>query len=283
MSSPISKLRRVQELFDAGKHLWVNDPSGEPIHFWVVKPTTFIRDEAIKDARSARARALLAWDANDDEKASALSDVTDLSHEEKAEILARGEESEHIRLAADEIKTEPEWAERLEALRSADLDGATEDELEAVSAATQEFNLELVKRAQERYDEEYAALVSEDDEALTKKLMQRQRDRAGAAAFAEARRVTELWRCLRDCSPVEKDGTLDHSPCGGHRVQLVEKRSGIRTDLPDEIIARASDALAEMQMSEAEAGNSAAPSVSSGPWEPRSTPEGSTPSTPTEM
>src|SRR6185295_19101865 len=87
----------------------------------------------------------------------------------------------------------------------------------------------------------------------------------GISAFEEERWATLLYYAVRDCAGrVPKDGTVadvDHSKCTHPR--LLEAKREVR-ELPDGFREMVEPVLRESLMNQAEAGNSAAPTSSSG-------------------
>jgi len=275
-----TKFRRIQELFDLGEVIEIEDPKGGPITVWVSKLNSFEHEEAMRDARAHRARQVIAFDRDPDQKIALDEVVRSTSDAEIIQVLMYDREMEHLRLARNEVRTDKAWQERLEALDRADLDGATDAQAAALEEVSREFDAAVHKiraRLAIEYNDELQGSTREE---LEKLYVEQFRNMTGVHAFREGMRQTELFFALRDCSAVSDGDGWVHKGCD-HSVRLLDSRADV-TSLPDAVLNEAVEVL-NRQMSDDEAGNSGAPSVSSGPSGQRAVQEASVPSSPVEM
>lgn len=274
------KFRRLQELFEVGEVIVV-EKDGEEIPMWVAKISSFEREEATRDGRAQRARQMLAWDRDEDQQMAMRVLLDDSTNEDLVQTLMYDKDLEHMRLAGNEVRTDKTWKERLEALDRIDLDGLTDEQAQTMVQVADEFNAAVAavraRLAKDLHDE----LAELDREELEKRYTAAFRQMIGAQSFREAMRQSELFFALRDCSATRVDGDWDHSRCAAHQERLLETRSEV-LGLPEPVIAKAADIL-NRQMTEEEAGNSGAPSVSSEPSGQRAVQEASALSSRTGM
>lgn len=289
MKGRLAKLRRVQDLFTEGKVVFLErqdpnyqEPVAEP--FWVSKPTAFERDEALKDARAARARRAIRFDTDPDEQEIVQGQLHAMTSDDVIDTLIGAKGNEHYIKALDELKADEDWAERIDVLDRAgledDRDSTVEDRavmrtitteyLAAIDELTKKYNAEL--------REELAQL---DGAELRKRYRETWRDMTAFEAFMETRRVTEIYFALRVCEGTRVDGEWSHVDCD-HRERLLDKRDQV-FDLPDALLQAVRATLEGLQMTPREAGNSDAPLTSSGSSEQPSEQEGSTGSGQEEM
>lgn len=284
MNGRLAKLRRVQELFTEGRIVVLGDgESSEP--FWVMKPTAFERDEALKDARAARARRALRFDRDETEKSLVNEQLDQLDRDALINSLIGAKGNEHYVKALDAVRADKDWAERIEVIDRGGLEAdrdANDGDRDTVQSIVADY-LAHVSELQQGYADDLRSELNDlTDAELREQYRQTWREMTSFEAFMETRRVTELYFALRLCeaTPVEGSGDWDHSECD-HRVRLLDKRDDVY-DLPDSLLTVLRDALEELQMAPREAGNSAAPATSSGSSGPRSEEADSPASGPTE-
>lgn len=275
---------RIQDLFREGTILVLKheSPDGtERIPVYVKKLNALEKDEAIKDARAARARRMLTFDRDEDEQLTLTSMLESIDDTELVEDLLRRKAGELLMKAEDEVRADKSWAERLEAIdRSAIAkDGnLPKEEQDLLSAITKEFSTAVDKAHAKLMRTHKRDLDAMSRSELEKDYRTAWRDMLGATAFYETRRQTELWYALREAE-VDLDGdgepiesTLKVGP------RICETRAAVN-DLPDHVVTQVLTVL-DGEMTSREAGNSDAPSASSGSSERASAEAASTPSTP---
>lgn len=299
MSRSPSKLRRIQDLLTEGKVLDI-PADGETIRLWIAKPTAFERDEAASDGRSARALRSLKFDADEGEQAILTDRLKTLGRDKIVEGLAQAKSNDFYLQAMDEINADPEWNERMEALRRGQaliddaggrLDVTDEDErsrlgeeLELLRQLNTDYLVHLDGLIKKFTDEHKAELTDLTEDKLDAEYRKAWREMAGSQAFMTERRITELWYAVRDCEGVEdeagKDG-FNHSRCNGHLRKLAEFRHEVNA-FPDILLVMAREVLEDLNMSPQDAAFSDAPTSSSASSERPSEAAESEPSTPVE-
>jgi len=280
---------RIQDLFREGQVVVLDhaDADGkivERIPVYVKKLNALEKDEAIKDARAARARRMLTFDRDEDEQVTLTSMLEGITDDELVSDLMRRKAGEFLAKAEDEIRADKSWKDRLEAIDRAAIasDGRISDEEQKLlNDLAREFQA-AIEKAHQKLLRQYSRDLSGTPRAeLEKDYRQAWRDMLGATSFYEARRQTEIWYALRECEvQLADDGepllsTLKVGP------RLCESRADVN-DLPDHVIEKVITVL-DGEMTSRESGNSDAPSASSGSSEPRSAEAASQPSTPGAM
>jgi hypothetical protein len=275
-------LKRIQDLFRRGDVV-VLESGGEKIPVYVAKLNALEKDESVKDARSARARRMLAFDRDEDEQAQIevlLGGMTDL---DVSTDLLRRKNGELLLKADDELRADTKWKERLEILdrRQLSKDGkVTEQEQELILAVAIEYNVEVEKIHAKALRIAKRELDATPRPELEKEYRRAWREMLGSTSFYENRRQTEIWYSLRECEVAfDDDGQPDLATLVvGQRV--CSDRASVN-DLGDEVIKSVLLAL-DGEMTSREAGNSDAPSASSGSSGQQNVEADSKPSTPKE-
>lgn len=281
-------LQRIQDLFRKGDVLVLDgtDPeTGElqKVIVYVTKLNALEKDEALKDGRAARARRMLAFDRDEDQQVTLEVLLKDMSDRDIVEDLLHRKAGEYLLKAEEEVRADKKWKERLEAIdRSAIAqDGAvSEQEQQLLVDLTMEFTQAVDKAQQKLLRTEKRDMDATPREELDKVYRVAFREMQGATAFYENRRQSEVWYALRECE-VELDA--DDLPVPGTLKVggLVCPTRAEVNNLPDEIVSEILRVL-DGEMTSREAGNSGAPSASSGSSEQHGAEEDSKPSTPTE-
>lgn len=285
-----NKLRRIQDLFREGD-ITILEPrhpeTGEVldrIPVFVKKLSALEKDEAVKDARAARARKMLAFDRDEDEQVTLTSMLGSFSDDDLREDLLRRKAGEFLLKAEDEVRADKSWRERLDAIDRSALgeDGKVPAEEQALlEELVNEFQQAITKAQSRLMRVHLGELKKEGREELEASYRTAWREMLGSTAFYEARRQTEVWYALRDCQvQLDEDGdpiltTLEV----GERICATRAEVN---DLPDDVITQVLRVL-DGEMTSREAGNSDAPSASSGSSEQRSAAEASRPSSPRGM
>jgi len=273
---------RIQDLFREGDVL-VLEAGDERLPVYVKKLNALERDETIKDARAARARRMLTFDRDEDEQLTITSMLESITDEELVEDLVRRKAGEFLAKAEDEVRADKSWKERLEAIDRSALanDGKLSDqEQRLLNDVTREFQAAIEKAHQKQLRQYMRDLQGTPRADLEKDYREAWREMLGSTAFYETRRQTEIWYALRECEVELVDGVPDLSTLKvGQR--LCDQRADVN-DLPDDVIRRVLQVL-DGEMTSRDAGNSDAPSASSGSSERRSAEAASQPSTPGAM
>lgn len=263
------KLRRVTDLFVRGTAVDLTGDGTELV--FVKKPNAFERGEADLDGRAARQLRMAALERADNGRSSTISLAAErLDDDELLEGALTQDKNRAYLLAVDDVKAEEGWFDRLEMLERTDerlADGAelSEEEQAEFGEVNGQYIAAVTKAHEQRIADLRAEHAEDTREQLVKAYVKVWVDLEGVAAFEEERWTTLLYYALRDCvARVPKDGALsevDHSKCTHPR--LVETKREVR-ELPDEFRELVEPALRELLMNQAEAGNSAAPTSSSG-------------------
>lgn len=274
-------LQRIQDLFRRGEVLAFGE-GDDAVFVYVAKLNAFEKDESMKDARSARARRMLAFDRDLDERDRVELIPRDLGKDELIVDHLNRRAGELLLKAEDEVRSDTKWVERLLVLDRSELvtdEHTNNEDMAMITALATEFD-QAVQSVQSRMVLEYKSELSEKDEdELVKLWVSAWREMLGSTAFFETRRQSEIWFALRDCVVPIVDGKPDlEAAIIGNR--LIVSRSEVN-DLPDAVVVRILQSL-DAEMTAQDAGNSDAPSASSGSSERQSAAEASKPSIPTE-
>lgn len=278
----VNKLLRVQQLFMPGEILVTRDGAGEVAElFWVAKLNTFEKQEVDKDAQTGRVRAMLALDANADEQAKIDELVASKTDDELIGHITYTKQLEHFTKARHEVYADPDWKERLEAIDRQDLEGATDEEIEAVNQIALAYQAEATKRKARIDLDFHEEMLAIGRAELEKGFRKSYREQIGGNGWHEYKRRSEVLFALRDCQAVVVDGEWDHAACGYHREPVLESKDDLNL-VPDLVMEQFNEIWDRLHVTEEQAGNSDAPSASSGSLERQKLAEASTPSIPTE-
>jgi hypothetical protein len=278
------KLRRVTDLFVRGTTVDLTGDGTELV--FVKKPNAFERGEADMDGRAARQlrMATLERDGNDRSSAIELA-ASRLSDGELLEGAITQEKNRAYLLAIDDVKADQKWFDRLEMLERTDQrikDGVelSEEERAEFNQANADYIAAINASHEQRVADLKAEHAGQSHEDLVKEYVQVWVEMEGMAAFEEERWTTLLYYAVRDCvAKVAKGGRVedvDHSKCTHPR--LLDTKRDVR-ELPDEFRELVEPVLRESLMNQVEAGNSAAPTSSSGSSEQHDAEAESEPST----
>ena len=277
-----SKLLRVQQLFMPGEILVVRDGADEVVElFWVAKLNTFEKQEVDKDAQTGRVRAMIALDANADEQMKIDEMVAGKTDDEIVGNLAYDRQLDHLVKARHEVYADLEWKERLELLDRKGLEGATEEEVDAMNQVALDFQAEVTKRKARIDVDFHEEMLSVGRPALEKAFRKSFREVVGGNGYWEYKRRSEVLFALRDCQAVIVDDDWDHGACGYHRDQVLGEMADLNL-VADQVMEQFNEVWDRLNITEEQAGNSGAPSASSGSLERQKLVEASTPSIPTE-
>jgi len=273
-------LQRIQELFRQGTVVRL----GDDITLWVKKLNALEKDEAVKDGRQARALRMIAFDRSEDEQAQIGLAVEEMSNDDLQRMLLDRSAGELLLKADEEVRADEKWRERLDAIeRSGLMQSTRRSEQEDRTLA------ELLVEFQEAVNKEHRLLMRQELQDLKKKSREELqsafraawRERLGIDAYHASKEQSEIWMSLYECTvQFDEDGDPDLKTLKVGE-QVCADRAEVLT-LPDEVLLQVRAALAN-EMTARDAGNSDAPSASSGSSGQRSEEADSNPSTPTEM
>jgi len=263
------KLRRVTDLFVKGTTVDLSGDGTELV--FVRKPNAFERGEAEMDGRAARQLRMATLEREGNDRASTIEmAAARLSDEDLLEGSLTQERNRAYLLAIDDVKTDEVWFERMEMLERTDQrirDGAvlTEEEQVEFNTVNGEYMDAVNGFHEQRMADLRAERAGESHEDLVKAYVTVWIELEGVATFEEERWTTLMYFAVRDCvGKVPKGGSVadvDHTKCTHPR--LLDTKKDVR-ELPDELRDMIEPVLREQMMTQAEAGNSAAPTSSSG-------------------
>lgn len=277
-------LATIMDLFVEGTVASVEAPDGRLLPTWVNKLNTFEKEDCDRLGRGARAKRILAWDADEEEQAIFEYETGGYSDDELADALKAQVAAKHYYEAVQEIRTLPEWADRLEYLANAEILEVTSpessDEDKAMFEQITTEYMTAVGTIQDRLQREFREdLLAKGREQMKKDYKAAWRDAEGMRAYYAERRVAEIFFATRECkAKVGDTGEWDHARCN-HEVRLMANRGQVKA-LPDKLRMAIIAAIEALDITPDEAGNSDAPMASSEPSEPQSVVEESTASTP---
>lgn len=230
-------IARIEELFSEGEAISVKNSRGQ-MSFWVKKLNAFERDEAIKDARGARAQRMLTFDDDEGEQASIKLQMQEMSKSQLVEDLLHREAASFMLEADAAVRAEKEWQEKLVALDRADLEGSEPSEAQqrTMNKITAEFQSAVLLEQQKRLREKKAEYDAMSVDDLHEAYRAAYREMLGATAFHEEKSTTEIWYALYDVE-VELDDN-------GEPIQDTAK-PGARTLKSRDEVNRLPDAVTE--------------------------------------
>lgn len=232
-------LRRITELFIEGTECVLDE--NEPVLVWVNKLNPFEIDEARKDGQSARTRFTLALEDPRSEE-SQLFDLQASRVEDEAIVLglAASKRNEDMVAANEDLRADPEWADKVNLLDRADEQIGTrppgDPERDTVDRVMAEYWAELDERVEAKRAERVADFKSLPREELRAKYRKEWIEQRGNDAFLMEFRITELFFCLRECKATARDdnGRWQHTLCD-HRQKLLDDRAQVRS-LPEGLV-----------------------------------------------
>lgn len=286
-------IRRITDLFIEGETvLCGRDDENKPIVIWVNKLNSFEVEEARRDGLAARGLRLIQLQKDDDPEFVSLRSIVDTWDQDTLAQRYVEQHDDQIGLEAlNAVESNKQWREKADTIRRASTiladEGAdpSDQRFQALQELNDEF-LERINKERERIaKEKLADAKTMSRKALEKAFYERWRFEQTAGDFMTARRQTELFFAMRECSAVDGDrderGRIqwDHSSCTHRR--LLNERSQVR-DLPEALLEKVQDALDRVTVGAREAGNLDVPASSSASSEQPKQAEESTPSIPVE-
>ncbi len=280
------RLRRVTDLFETGRELVLADNDAEPVLVWISKLNTFERGDTQRDASAARARRVAGLTDDSDEIRAIVVQLRAKPRDQKVEFIVAPQVTQAFFAAQDDVRADPEWKANLELLERHDALEAggsppSDDERDAIAKIRADYEAAVEAALEVRKKDLVAELEGIPEEELDAKYLDVARQNLGSNAFFEEYNRSELYFALRDCDGRRrKNGAgYDHATCTHQR--LLPSKAAL-SSLPEELLERFKQVLADMTMTPGEAGNSDAPASSSESSGQASSAEDSPPSTPTE-
>jgi hypothetical protein len=276
-------LARLTQLFAEGKELVLTPPGGgEPEVLWIAKLNAFEEEQANQAGRVARARLINAiksegtpeWEWLQGQKVDTLSIAM-------VESIVGSKESELFVKAINDLRSDPEWREKLEIM-----DHSDEDELVGIEqSAHNRLKAEHAEALLSRHDERKAELREELGQ-LARPHLEEQYEQAflneqGMAAFGLERARQHIYLSMRSCEaspPTGDNARWDHSSCD-HQLRYLASASEV-AQLPQSIREKVEDAYNEIALAPSVARFTDALASSSESLEPSAMEADSTPSGP---
>ena len=279
----LKKFYRLTDLFTRGKPVVIGTPGYDAMVVWVTHLNAFERSEVQKDGAAGRAKRLHLMRPEDDEMVIVEQTIIESDRTSLIDQLVRNKANDNYMKALDEIRTDKEWREKIEALERGDQllkdQGDAVDDQEVTRLA--ELNsayLDELNRIQAMFDEETRAETENlTDEEVREAFRDSVRTFMATSAWLEEARISEIYYALRECNADPHEPHI-HTSCD-HSVKLCPTRADVRA-LPDLVINAVRDAINELTVPLRDAGNSDAPRSSSASSERQDVAEESTLSTP---
>lgn len=277
MATPTQKrerFKKLTDLFVQGTHVELPDGS----YLWVKVLNTYERDECLSMAQVARSRLIMALKEKGEERLKVEGHMAEVGMDAIAHELADVKVEDIWLRLANQVRDDPEWAERVRILDETDtsVDEATlsVEERELIAKLQDEFASELDRRRGEERELALSDYQSMDDEQLEKAYLEAWLDKRGSSAGSREFGLAEiaLSTFFSDATEADLDG--DHGT--GERV--FETTGEVR-HAPSELQDRIRAAIAELNMSERDPKDSGSRPASSDSSPTPNEPAGSTPST----
>lgn len=275
-------LKRLTDLFEEGTVLQVVANDGSVIPFWIAKPNPFEEEQATHEARTARARLILAIkEVGTDESKLFEAGISEMTEPEMVDQLVADKTIELTAKAIREVQHSEDWGEKLRlAEQSADqIRDLPEDDPErvAIEKVTQEATDEIDRITAASVEALHAELSDLTRQRLVERMLENYAERRGMARFTEVRTIHQVWMCLRQCmGTVDANGRWDHSECD-HSVRWLDKPEEV-TRMPASFFQQVQAAYNQVTVPHDTARFSEGPASSSASSGPASTQEGSKPS-----
>jgi hypothetical protein len=280
-----SKYRRLPDLYIRGKELVFKDEAEGDVVMWLQVLNPFEAQECRNDAQVARSRLTMALRTEGSKEYDTLKGQFVMRTTEVViEELISAKQTGWFMEAQHALDVDPDWTERMEAMRSADIAPAaplSEDEQALLAKLNVEYMDELNKRIAEERDYYKQSLERMSTEDLLEEYLDTYIGRRGDNTALIEYNLTELVMGCRVCEAVPDEegyfGPDAHKGCN-HKERVFETREEVR-ELPEEMQIMLRTAFDDLAMSARDAkssGSKASSSDSSPVPDPQ---EGSTPST----
>lgn len=275
------RFRRLTDLFVDGRAI----PMPDGTHLWVQVVNAYERGEALSDAQVARSRLILALKDKGDERVKVLARLEEHGRDsmvsDLAEVQALAKQGEFF----DELRSDPEWKDRMEIIMRTDWNSASAPSSEEELALMVRINAEVMGELDRRQKEENDFLVRKyrrmDDDEFVSIWIDEWLERRGTDLATAEFRLTETWYATRFCDAAPDDlGVLDHTRCGGHTERVFPTKSDARA-APDRLQELIRAALDDLNIGGTDPKDSASPPNSSDSPPTPNGPAASTPSTST--
>lgn len=265
----IERLRRVTDLFTEGAELHLGEDESGPVLVWVNKLNPFQAQEAQKDAQARRFIAMGHLKSSG-EYDGMVAEVGMLPQDKLAQEFVAMNANEIYLDALNDLDLDKELREHREMLdRAAEVTaGQSEDSPDRVLTEDleQTWMGKLAEIHKAKTEERLAEAKAMSREQLEEDFLERWREFNTRSEFEREHRMTQIFYAMRVCNATTAESGWDHRACD-HSRRLIENREDVR-ELPDSLIEQVIEKLDELTVPVRAAGNSDAPTSSSGSSEP---------------
>jgi hypothetical protein len=276
----IEKRRRLSELYVKGKDVHFNeggvvadgDEADDDIVVWVQPPDPFQREEAIRSAQAAKARARITAKEPDSQTALEVEELlSELDESDLCEFLVDQMVGELRPRAIRDVLGREEWEDFTalqDSMREWEEAGYPEtDEWAPLIARDKAYGEQIQDRMKEIMDDTRESLKLLPEEEIKKRVRKRVIDQASNQAFMQAYEINMLYYSCRDDE--------DHSELFFENIEEIRSHEPV-------VQQGLADALSSFINDPAEAKNSPRVDPGSESSEPPAEPEISESSTPQE-
>lgn len=279
----IAELKRVTDLFVEGLEVVLRE-GADPVLLWVNKLNSFETEEARRDGMAARSRYILSLkEIGTPEWANLQATVTEMGETGLKDELVALQDNDFFLKAADSIRLDPEWAERLAVVERPTAD-QTSEEKALVEKINSDYVTELGTRIAALKETATRDLMSMDVGSLRESYQEKWLERRAMESFSREYQKTQLYFSVRTCQASKKmpdTSAWDHSDCDGHHQRALDDREEV-AQLPGALFTRLLTTVQQVTMSRSDARFSDVLASSSASSAQPSEVEESTPSTPAE-
>lgn len=278
-------LKRLTDLFEEGMVLQVVANDGSVIPFWIAKPNPFDEEEAVHEARTSRARLMLAIkEVGTPEYQLFQASLGEMSEPDMVEYLVGNKTLELTAKAIREVQSDTDWSEKIRLVEqsSEQLKDSPDDDPEviAIKKVSEDASDEIDRRTQALIDELRSELRDLPRERLIERTLEDYAERRGLQRFTDVKVVQQVWMCLRQCMGTQTGGKWDHSECD-HSTRWLERAEDVKR-MPPAFFRQVKAAYDSITIDADTARFSEGPASSSASSGPASTQEDSKASGPVE-
>lgn len=279
----IADLKRVTDLFVEGEEVVLRD-GPEPVLLWVNKLNSFATEEARRDGMAARSRYILSLkEIGTPEWTNLQAMVAEMGEAGLKKELVALQDNDFFLKAAESIRLDADWAERLAVVERESSD-MTPEERALVEKINVDYVAEMETRIAALKETATRDLASMDVDSLRESYHEKWLERRAMESFSREYQKTQVYFSVRTCQATTKvadTSAWDHSRCEGHQQRALDDREEV-PQLPDGLFQRLLAAVQRVTMGRSDARFSDVLASSSASSAQPSEVAESTPSTPAE-
>lgn len=238
------RLKKLHDLFVRGEHVKLPDGS----YLWVQVLNNYERDDCLSAAQVARSRMVMALREKGDEGIKVMGHIGEVGYPAIVQELADVKIEDSLFRAANAVRDDPDWKERMEILdKTEDEESLSDEERDLITKLQLEFMAELDRRREEERELAVEEYQSMSDEELEEEYLKAWLDKKGGAA---AQRIHGLWEVVyatRYCDEVGDN--VDPHRCTSAGERVFESVEDVR-HLPEELQQLIRGSLVRLAMSE---------------------------------